>query len=139
MRYEASAGVSNGDIVWDSHFNRFAFTRLDDSSCVSEVQGQGWSGHLNLRVWLKVSHRSTGIGAPRLNDELASAWSPAVRLVSAASLPPDVEMAAGWDACMASVARPATQARINAFMDLGFHKPGDLENRIGYYLEKLYR
>ena len=29
------------------------------------------------------------------------------RLVNAASLPPDVEMAAGWDACMASVARPA--------------------------------
>jgi enoyl-CoA hydratase/carnithine racemase len=61
------------------------------------------------------------------------------RLVNAASLPPDVEMAAGWDACMASVARPATRARIEAFMDLGFHKPGDVENRIGYYLEKLYR
>jgi enoyl-CoA hydratase/carnithine racemase len=61
------------------------------------------------------------------------------RLVNAASLPPDVEMAAGWDACMASVARPATQARIKAFMDLGFHKPGDAENRIGDYLEKLNR
>jgi enoyl-CoA hydratase/carnithine racemase len=59
------------------------------------------------------------------------------RLVNAASLPPDVEMAAGWDACMASVARPTTQARIKAFMDLGFHKPGDVENRIGYYLEKV--
>ena len=61
------------------------------------------------------------------------------RLVNAASLPPDVEMAAGWDACMASVARPATQARIKAFMKLGFHQPGDVENRIGYYLEKLNR
>ena len=61
------------------------------------------------------------------------------RLVNAASLPPDVEMSAGWDACMASVARPTTQARIKAFMDLGFHKPGDVENRIGQYLEKLYR
>jgi enoyl-CoA hydratase/carnithine racemase len=59
------------------------------------------------------------------------------RLVNAASLPPDVEMAAGWDACMASVARPATQARIKAFMDLGFHKPGDVENQIGHYLGKL--
>ena len=48
-------------------------------------------------------------------------------------------MAAGWDACIASVARPATQARIKAFMDLGFHKPGDVENRIGHYLEKLNR
>jgi enoyl-CoA hydratase/carnithine racemase len=61
------------------------------------------------------------------------------RLVNAASLPPDVEMAAGWDACMASVARPTTQAKIKAFMDLGFHKPGDVENRIGYYLEKVNR
>jgi enoyl-CoA hydratase/carnithine racemase len=59
------------------------------------------------------------------------------RLVNAASLPPDVEMAAGWDACMASVARPATQARIKAFMELGFHRPGDVENRIGYYLPKV--
>src|SRR5271168_979926 len=61
------------------------------------------------------------------------------RLVNAASLPADVEMAAGWDACIASVQRPTTQATIKAFMDLGFHKPGDVENRIGYYLEKLNR
>src|ERR1700720_1367950 len=61
------------------------------------------------------------------------------RLVNAASLPADVEMAAGWDACIASVERPATQARIKAFMDLGFHKPGDQENRIGQYLERLNR
>jgi enoyl-CoA hydratase/carnithine racemase len=31
------------------------------------------------------------------------------RLVNAASLPPDVEIAAGWDACMASIKRPAAQ------------------------------
>jgi enoyl-CoA hydratase/carnithine racemase len=61
------------------------------------------------------------------------------RLVNAASLPPDVEMAAGWDACMASVARPATQARIKSFMNLGFHKPGDVEDRIGYYLDQVNR
>jgi enoyl-CoA hydratase/carnithine racemase len=61
------------------------------------------------------------------------------RLVNAASLPADVEMAAGWDVCIASVERPATQARIKAFMDLGFHKPGDQENRIGQYLERLNR
>jgi enoyl-CoA hydratase/carnithine racemase len=61
------------------------------------------------------------------------------RLVNAASLPPDVEMAAGWDACIDSISRPATEARIKTFMDLGFHKPGDVENRIGYYLEKLNR
>jgi enoyl-CoA hydratase/carnithine racemase len=58
------------------------------------------------------------------------------RLVNS-SLPPDVEMSAGWDACMNSVARPATQARIKAFIDMGFHKPGDVENHIGNYLERL--
>ena len=61
------------------------------------------------------------------------------RLVNAASLPPDVEMAAGWEACIASVNRPTTQARLKAFRDFGFHEPGDAENRLGYYLSKLYR
>ena len=56
-----------------------------------------------------------------------------------ASLPPDVEIAAGWDACMASVARPATQARLKAFFDLGFHKPGEAEDRLGAYLGRLGR
>jgi enoyl-CoA hydratase/carnithine racemase len=56
------------------------------------------------------------------------------RLVNAASLPADVEMAAGWDACIASVGRPATQERIKGLMARGFHKPGDAENRLGYYL-----
>jgi enoyl-CoA hydratase/carnithine racemase len=60
------------------------------------------------------------------------------RLVNA-SLPPDVEIAAGWDACMASVARPATQARLKAFFELGFHKPGEAEDRLGAYLGRLYR
>jgi enoyl-CoA hydratase/carnithine racemase len=61
------------------------------------------------------------------------------RLVNAASLTPEVEMAAGWEACMASVARPAAQARLRAFRELGFHKPGDAEDRLGAYLERLNR
>jgi len=60
------------------------------------------------------------------------------RLVNS-SLPPDVEIDTGWDSCMASVVRPATQRTIKAFMDLGFHKPGDVENRMGDYLERLPR
>ena len=56
------------------------------------------------------------------------------RLVNAASLPPDVEIAAGWDACITSVGRPATQARIKGLMARGFHRPGDVETRLGYYL-----
>ena len=55
------------------------------------------------------------------------------RLVNA-SLPPEVEIAAGWDACMISVVRPATQKRIKSLMARGFHKPGDVETRLGWYL-----
>src|SRR6202142_3232509 len=59
------------------------------------------------------------------------------RLVNANSLPPDVEIAAGWDACMASIARPAAQEGIKALFEHGFHKPGDAENRLGFYLGRL--
>src|SRR5437899_3191675 len=61
------------------------------------------------------------------------------RLVNAASLPPDVEIAAGWDACLASMVRPAAQERIKTLMERGFHKPGDAENRVGYYVGQLGR
>jgi len=60
-------------------------------------------------------------------------------LVNAASLPPDVEIAAGWSACLASIARPAAQERIKTLMARGFHKPGDAENRLGYYVGELGR
>jgi enoyl-CoA hydratase/carnithine racemase len=60
------------------------------------------------------------------------------RLVNT-SLPPDVELGAGWDACMASLGRPAAQDGIKALMARGFHKPGDAENRLGYYLGQIAR
>jgi enoyl-CoA hydratase/carnithine racemase len=53
------------------------------------------------------------------------------------SLPPDVELAAGWNACMASIGRSVAQDRIRALMALGFHKPGDVEDRLGYYLGEI--
>ena len=59
------------------------------------------------------------------------------RLVNANSLPPDVEIAAGWDACMASLARPAAQERIKALFEQGFHEPGDAEDRLGFYVGRL--
>jgi enoyl-CoA hydratase/carnithine racemase len=61
------------------------------------------------------------------------------RLVNSASLPADVEMAAGWDACIASLARPAAQARLKALFEQGFHKPGDAEDRLGSYLARFGR
>jgi enoyl-CoA hydratase/carnithine racemase len=60
------------------------------------------------------------------------------RLVNT-SLPPDVEVGAGWDACMASIGRPAAQAGIQALMAQGFHQPGEVENRLGYYLGQIKR
>lgn len=61
------------------------------------------------------------------------------RLVNAASLPSEVEIAAGWDTCISSIGRPAAQEKIKALMQLGFHKPGDAENRLGYYVGTLAR
>jgi enoyl-CoA hydratase/carnithine racemase len=61
------------------------------------------------------------------------------RLVNAASLPPDVEIGAGWDACIDSFVRPAAQQRITTLIERGFQKPGDAENRLGYYLGQLGR
>jgi hypothetical protein len=57
--------------------------------------------------------------------------------VNAASLPSDVEIAAGWDACMASIARPETQDKLKALFEQGFHQPGDVEDRLGAYLGDL--
>ena len=54
-----------------------------------------------------------------------------------ASLPPDFEIAPEWDVCLASIMRPAAQERIRKLMELGFHQPGDVENRLGYYVGKL--
>jgi len=59
------------------------------------------------------------------------------RLVNEASLPPDVEMRAGWDACMASVKRPEAQERIQALLEKGLQKPGDTEDRLGFSVGQL--
>ncbi|HMG36282.1 MAG TPA: enoyl-CoA hydratase/isomerase family protein [Blastocatellia bacterium] len=56
------------------------------------------------------------------------------RFVDVASLPPDFEIAPEWDVCFASIMRPAAQERIKRLMELGFHKPGDVEERLGYYV-----
>jgi enoyl-CoA hydratase/carnithine racemase len=80
-------------------------------------------------------------------DELASRiasfdkWAIAntKRLVNAASLPADVEIAAGWQACVTSIRRPAAQESFKKLFELGFHKPGDAEDRLGFYVGQLRR
>jgi enoyl-CoA hydratase/carnithine racemase len=60
------------------------------------------------------------------------------RLVNT-SLPPDVELDAGWNACIASLSRPSVQNAIKELMARGFHKPGDVENRLAYYIGQIPR
>jgi enoyl-CoA hydratase/carnithine racemase len=59
------------------------------------------------------------------------------RLVDKASLPPDEDIGLEWNAFIASVRRPASYARIEALMQRGFHKPGDVENRLGFHVGQL--
>jgi enoyl-CoA hydratase/carnithine racemase len=61
------------------------------------------------------------------------------RFVDVASLPPDYEIAPEWDVCFASIMRPAAQKRIEKLMEQGFHKSGDVENRLGYHVGQLGR
>ena len=61
------------------------------------------------------------------------------RLVKAASLPPDVEMAAGWEACMASIPRRAAQDSLKALFAQGFGKAGEVEERLGDHVGQLRR
>ena len=56
------------------------------------------------------------------------------RFVDVASLPPDYEIAPEWDVCLASIMRPAAQKRITKLIEEGFHKPGDIETRLGYHV-----
>src|SRR5262245_54822485 len=59
------------------------------------------------------------------------------RFVDVASLQPDYEIAPEWDVCFASIMRPAAQKRIKKLMEQGFHKPGDVESRLGYHVGQL--
>jgi enoyl-CoA hydratase/carnithine racemase len=59
------------------------------------------------------------------------------RLVDVASLPPDAEIAPEWEAFIAALGRPASQKRIKALMARGFHRAGDVENRLGFHVGQL--
>ena len=61
------------------------------------------------------------------------------RFVDVASLPPDYEIAPEWDVCLASIMRPAAQQRIKKLIERGFHRPGDVEERLGYHVGQLGR
>jgi hypothetical protein len=54
-------------------------------------------------------------------------------LVDIASLPPDSELAAGWEACIASMPRPPAPGKIERLMELGLQKNADVEARLPHY------
>src|SRR5205814_3843965 len=59
------------------------------------------------------------------------------RFVNLSSLPPDQEIEIEWNAFLASLARPDAQTRLQALLDRGLHKPGDVERRLGYHVGRL--
>jgi hypothetical protein len=76
--------------------------------------------------------------ATRISSFDKRAISETTRFADVARLPPDYEIAPEWDVCLASIMRPATQKRIKTSMELGFHKAGDVEERLGYYIGQLW-
>src|SRR5437870_5618774 len=77
--------------------------------------------------------------ATRIASFDKQAISETKRFADVASLPPDFEIAPEWDVCFASIMRPAAQKRIKKLMEQGFHRPADVEDRLGYYVGQLGR
>jgi enoyl-CoA hydratase/carnithine racemase len=75
--------------------------------------------------------------ATRIASFDKQAISETKRFADVASLPPDFEIGPEWDVCLASIMRPAAQERIKKLIDRGFHKPGDVEDRLGYHVGQL--
>jgi enoyl-CoA hydratase/carnithine racemase len=59
------------------------------------------------------------------------------RLVDAASLPADSDIAREWDAFLGALGRPAARERIGRLMERGFHRPGDVETRLGHHVGRI--
>jgi hypothetical protein len=125
----------------DDDYHDAAFASSQRPCCPTQLITAGWPD------WLAAGGRALPDAeldafvealATRLSGFDKWAIANTNRLVNTSS-PPDVELGAGWDACMASIGRPAAQAGIQALMAQGFHQPGDVENRLGYYLGQIKR
>jgi hypothetical protein len=75
--------------------------------------------------------------AARIASFDKSALAQTKRLVNRNSLPADAEIAPEWDAFLASLGRPAAQARLRLLFERGFHEPGDVETRLGHHVGRL--
>src|SRR5215468_5357730 len=77
--------------------------------------------------------------ATRIGSFDKRAISETKHFADVASLPPDFEIAPEWDVCLAAIMRPAAQERLKTLMERGFHRPGDVEDRLGYHVGRLGR
>lgn len=59
------------------------------------------------------------------------------RMVDVNSLPSDAEIVPEWEAFTAALGHPAAHERLRSLFEQGFHAPGDVENRLGYYVGRL--
>jgi hypothetical protein len=106
-----SAGVPPGVLLW---------------SLVSVVNAK-WLDYRNAGpIVVSLDHRGTGDGKP-LRIFFTDV---AVKLAGSDTWVNE----SGWNARVASMARPATQQRIKTLIDRGFCKPGDAENRLGDFV-----
>jgi enoyl-CoA hydratase/carnithine racemase len=78
-----------------------------------------------------------GALASRISTFDRDAIAETKRLVNEASLPSDADIAPEWDAFLASLNRPAAKKRIQKLMEQGFHRPGEVERRLGHYVGQI--
>ena len=104
--------------------------------CDFVVRGQ--TGHIGEALGLADRPFVESL-ASRISSFDKRAISETKRFADVASLPPDYEIAPEWDVCFASIMRPAAQKRIQQLMEWGFHKPSDVEERLGHYVAQLRR
>ncbi|WP_353063888.1 enoyl-CoA hydratase/isomerase family protein [Tunturibacter psychrotolerans] len=72
--------------------------------------------------------------AERISSFDKQAIAETKRMVDLNSLPSDAEIVPEWEAFTTSLGRPATQKRLRALFEQGFHVPGDVETRLGHYV-----
>lgn len=75
--------------------------------------------------------------ASRISTFDRQALAETKRLVDAASLPADADIAPEWGAFLGALNRPAAKHRLEKLMERGFHKPGDVEARLGHYVGQI--
>src|SRR5580692_8380587 len=140
-------------VVFDSAVDGFFLIHLDFLAKLDELAHLP-PGPTGLHPWpemlvrlsrspvvsiASIRGRATGMG---IEDALATriatfdkqTIADTKRLVNVASLPLDIEIESGWNACVASMARPATKQRIKTLLERGFCKPGNAENRLGDFV-----